>query len=420
MCFKGHYMAFDRIEQRRLVVVVCTVAVLAAAVPITQAGSTQSTEISSCTVIDQPGSYVLTADIEDSAKRNCVRITANDVSLDGQGHTIDSNGDGKRGIYVHNEESRLSNVTVRDLIVTDWQDAGAEFEGVDRGRMEHITATGNRQDGIDLTYTDNSTVVNNVMKENEYFGLALIVSTGNTIQENQVTENGRNGIDILYSASNHLVANDASENGNDGIRLYGSAHTVLSDNVVNENKRNGITSNYYSYNNTYTNTTAVENGGWAFRDEISRHRWGDPFSLHSTVNGLDLGEQTVSFKGKDIAIKFDEDVPEAPTGTVGIEKSLNVTNTSKDAFLDIQVPYSEEDVAGVNESTLGLWQYANGSWSQISGSSVDTEENVIHANITSFTDGPQPVAAFGSPKGVSSTASSVSADSEAFSTAGDT
>lgn len=48
-----------------------------------------ATEIDSCTVIDDPGRYVLTENIEDSEANVCIDIRASDVHFDVTGHTVD-------------------------------------------------------------------------------------------------------------------------------------------------------------------------------------------------------------------------------------------------------------------------------------------------------------------------------------------
>lgn len=228
-----------------IITIVCAGIPFVATMPV----SAQPVEIDSCTTIDQPGRYVLTEDVINAAASECIHITASNVVFDGQGYMIDSNGDGRRGIYVHSDATRLTNVTVRDVTVTNWEDAGIEFEAVDGGRIVHNTATDNGEDGIELDSSDNNTVSSNNASGNDFSGITLIVSTNNTVAGNEANMNSYNGIDVLYSAANYIGGNNASKNGNDGIRLYGSAHSVLKDNTVNANGGNGLTAYYYSYDN---------------------------------------------------------------------------------------------------------------------------------------------------------------------------
>lgn len=368
----------------RLLVVTSIVAVVCSSIQFVAAlpASAQPTEIDSCTTIDRSGGYVLTEDVMNTSVTECIRITASDVRFDGNRHTIDSDGSGRRGVYVHNDSSRLTNVTVRGVTVSNWGDAGIEFEAVDAGRIADNTATDNREDGIELDSSDNNTVTSNDARGNDFFGITLVVSTNNSVVDNRATENGNNGIDILYSATNYVAGNNASANGNDGIRLYGSAHSVVKNSTVNANGGNGLTAYYYSYDNEFSNITAIDNGEWAYYSVVSPQRFSDPLSLNNNITNLDLGTTTVSFDSKDVALALEASPPSPPTGTDSIEY-LNVTNTSADAFISLNVSYTDRNAEGINESSLRLWQY-DGSWSMVPGSGVNTVENHVYANITEF------------------------------------
>lgn len=54
------------------------------------------TGISECTSLDEPGEYVLEADI--AADGDCFTIDAPDVTLRGNGHTISGDGEGRGSV----------------------------------------------------------------------------------------------------------------------------------------------------------------------------------------------------------------------------------------------------------------------------------------------------------------------------------
>jgi len=60
--------------------------------------------------------YYLISDITDSPTSKCMEITANNVTLDCQGHTIDGNGAADYGIYADNR----ANITIKNCVLTDW------------------------------------------------------------------------------------------------------------------------------------------------------------------------------------------------------------------------------------------------------------------------------------------------------------
>ena len=57
--------------------------------------------VDGCTTIDEPGRYALTQDVRNASVDTCIRVTANDVTLDGAGHAVDGVGAfGSAGVLV--------------------------------------------------------------------------------------------------------------------------------------------------------------------------------------------------------------------------------------------------------------------------------------------------------------------------------
>jgi len=90
-----------------------------------------------------PGEYKLTRDIMDSDAKSCIVITSSNVVFDGAGFTIDGLNSGfGSGVYVNNPDVTLSNVTVKNLIVTEW-DFGIYYINVNAGNIVNNTASHN-------------------------------------------------------------------------------------------------------------------------------------------------------------------------------------------------------------------------------------------------------------------------------------
>lgn len=110
----------------------------------------RSSEIDSCTTIDQPGRYELTGNITNSNEDPCLEIRSSDVVLAGHGHTIAGTGENKSGYGMSigsswdADSEKLSNVTVQNLTVTDWST------------------------GIDLERSNGTTVLNNTITKFGY------------------------------------------------------------------------------------------------------------------------------------------------------------------------------------------------------------------------------------------------------------
>jgi parallel beta-helix repeat protein len=144
------------------------------------------TSIDSCTTIDQPGTYVLTAEIENAGNtaisQSCIEITADDVTLDGGGHLIDGRGESHtNGIAVLGAEG----VTVENVEVDDWH-AG-------------------------IFVSEGSVTVRDVRTFSNAYGLRLENSTGATVENSTVEEN----LVGIYTDNENLTVNETTFSGNE-------------------------------------------------------------------------------------------------------------------------------------------------------------------------------------------------------------
>jgi hypothetical protein len=108
-----------------------------------------------CRDVTTSGYHTLGRDVTNSTERYCINVTADDVILDGQGHTIDGVGATRGsaaeppvGVYVD-----ADNVTVRNLSVTEWQ-TGVVY----RDAGGQVLDTDVRRADLDGVVVDNATV----------------------------------------------------------------------------------------------------------------------------------------------------------------------------------------------------------------------------------------------------------------------
>ncbi|HEC40254.1 hypothetical protein LCGC14_0653090 [marine sediment metagenome] len=112
------------------------------------------------------------------------------------------------------------------------------------GRIVNNTLTDLFWKGIELDYSNNNTIIENIVTTNGY-GFYLDNSQNNTIIQNSIVNNVWDGVNMQYSSNNTLFLNNISSNGHDGLFLSASSHNNLSNNIVNFNQENGIY--LYSY-----------------------------------------------------------------------------------------------------------------------------------------------------------------------------
>jgi len=215
-------------------------------------------EIDSCQTISSPGEYVLNKSIIDSspfAVQPCIRINSDSVVLDGAGHTIDGqDGPGTYAVGVYDFPAGLTDVTVKNLTLTDW-DTGILYNGL------------------------NGNITRNILNSNR-IGIRLSVSDSNNLNSNNASNNDI-GILQEFSSRNKLIANNFSNNRL-GIYLFwhpnislpisvsSNNDNIISGNIVSSNTESGIKV-YKSNNNTLINNDASSNSLGIYLDSSSNN-----------------------------------------------------------------------------------------------------------------------------------------------------
>jgi parallel beta-helix repeat protein len=140
-----------------------------------------TTTVNSCMDINESGSYALTTDILDNSSSTCIKILADNVDFDGGGYIID--GIDNANSYGVQAGNNNTNITVRNLTVTDWI-YGISYQASSSGRITRITAASNIN-GIYLDSSSNDNLIdNNTVLNNQNYGIHLSSSSNNIIYNN--------------------------------------------------------------------------------------------------------------------------------------------------------------------------------------------------------------------------------------------
>ncbi|MFB9809306.1 right-handed parallel beta-helix repeat-containing protein [Haladaptatus pallidirubidus] len=302
------------------------------------AGSQQAKQILSCTTISEPGYYVVQSNITNRSEDSCIRIEASDVTLDANGRTISGvqnetllepfrNATNattvnptmpdwvNHGVVV-GETTQVSNVTISNLIVTDWT-YGVAFLNVTRGTVRDVTAerngngiaffqstesavsgstAANNTAGIVLQRVEDTSILKSVVENNSEevvftgwtpennaagivvqnaqnvtvaesraannsAGVTLYRTTDSTVTENTLYQNTNDGIKLLDTTGVTVSENDVRNTTTyDGIQLRNSSENEVSRNIVRFNSLSGISATDGSENNTIGDNHLVQNG----------------------------------------------------------------------------------------------------------------------------------------------------------------
>lgn len=456
------------------------------AILVFSGGTAAAEPISSCTTLEEPGSYHLTDNI--STNETCIEIDTDDVHLHGNGHVIEGTNitDPDYGVFASNR----SNVTVEDLELTGWrydrdneQAVGVLYDGVDNatvrdlhfvdntdgvllqnidtGTMADLSAVDNGipighrwSSDVDITNVSveesnaavgiidsvNSTITNVTLRDSSHSALWLNEADGLIVQNAHIVDSST-GTGIWDSKSVHLEDIEVI-GGREGVLLEGTT-TAVAENLSLEGQSEASVAIQTSSDisildgqmadaevgveaeaTTNLTVTNVEiNGG---SDGVSLSEGSEATvtavsatntstAIAATDSGTHLVGTNVSVRGADYSFGSHEAATiDIQAGDIGMSTAPNTTvdttltnatiaavetppSTSEAAPLDryvdvaitgdkpaatLDLSYTGEDVAGIEEESLELWAHEGTEWETVPNSSVDTVNRTASGSIS--------------------------------------
>jgi len=355
--------------------------------------------IDSCTVIDEPGRYEVSDDVDAADTDVCLHVRASDVVLDGNGNTLSGVGAADSiGVLVLNASGAsgevgdpLKNVTVRDLRVTGWDtgvqagslggtgtslvledvDAsgnvhmGVSFDEVDDSEMRDVTADDNRF-GVVLWETYDIAVDGLVVEGNDRTGLALAQNVGDsTFTDVRAVGNGNDGgagVRLSTDAENNVIADSVvADNDGPGIVFSDSFENAVRDTAIERNDGPGVVGVYPS-GDRLEDVTLRENGDAQLRVEngdldATGVAVGDGIALAAPATGSrDDGAFEVDTVDADV-------LSGDPPGTPATDEALATAGPPVEATVSFRL----DDTADAD--AVELWRYDDG-WTRVADGAV--------------------------------------------------
>jgi surface protein/parallel beta-helix repeat protein len=217
--------------------------------------------------------YNLTSNV--SSQGTCFIVTADNVTLDCNGYTINYSIDGtdtKYGVYTSKLNTTIKNCNIIDGNWTSnntWRN-GIYIDTTTNCKIENNTINISYGRGILLELSTNNLVINNIVTSNTNRGIQLTTSSNNNITNNNVTSNTDYGIYLTTSNNNSVTNNHGIGNSLYGLFLYSSSNNSLISNTGTSNTSQGIRIEESS-NNTLINNTGRSNSSYGIYLGISNN-----------------------------------------------------------------------------------------------------------------------------------------------------
>ena len=252
--------------------VVAAVTITLLALAVLPAGTAaQATPVDTCRSISEPGEYRLAGTLSGNGSTPCLRITASDVALDGQGNAVVGNDADAVGVLVEpTGNDTLTNVTVSNLTTTGWKIGLTYRGGVATGSVRNVTAAANR-DGIVIdpklrfqAASDTVELIDNRAVDNERWGVARRPGAdadrviGTTLRNNEI------GV-VAADVRTLSMADTRATNNTWGVVIGDATATTLRNTTVRENAQDGLRAGNGFDDGRLLDTTARANGGAGLR-----------------------------------------------------------------------------------------------------------------------------------------------------------
>jgi hypothetical protein len=212
-------------ERTQVLVVACAILVLSA---ISATDAAAQSKITKCQSISASGSYVLGTNLT-ATTGSCLSITADFVTIDLNGFTIDCGGSNGEGV---SEGSNFQGTTVRNGTVTHCS-RGVNLAGTN-ALVEKVRAVSNTFEGITIGHSG-------------------------IVKDSQASQNGGDGIAVFFYGL--VTGSNSLGNGGNGISADNGSSVI--GNTTSENTGHGVAA---SLSLIAKNTSAVNKGfGYSVR-----------------------------------------------------------------------------------------------------------------------------------------------------------
>ncbi|MFP4591639.1 MAG: beta strand repeat-containing protein [Halobacteriales archaeon] len=332
------------------------------------------TQISGCTTIDTPGDYELTADVVDSNASTCIEITSDNVTLDGRGYSIDGvNASFSHGVQA-GVTTAVTNVTVEDLAVADWA-FGVSFQSVTDGTIESVDASEN-DIGVQLGRGQDVLIDDTTTTDNGNWGIAARGTEDVLVRESTVSDNA-DGIEVS-SRADDVTIHDVNVTGSTGmgVRVGAATNTTIDlSTIVDQDTGVAIVGSDASdaVGTVLRDLTVAQSSTADVRVDVR--------ATDTSFDGLILTSAVLSGTAARVELGAPSSLPAVPTGQDHVNQFLALEEVASGGYLDATFHYDPSAVGAIDESTLTVHRH-DGSWTAVSGSTVDPTADTVSGNVT--------------------------------------
>ncbi|MFB6185055.1 MAG: choice-of-anchor D domain-containing protein [Haloarculaceae archaeon] len=279
------------------------------------------------------------------------------------------------------------NATLRGFRVTSVDDADAMYLDADGATIENGTLSDGNRRGIDISTTTDAVLrnvtVRNMSEEGIHAEGSPSTTENTTFERVAALNNTRQGISLHGYDDVHLRNVNASDNGKQGIEIANSDGLQIDDSVTNDNAV-GIFLGRPEIGPIRVTRIRSHAATGNERAAFTTNEGDSTQFVNNTVSDMTVGDVRTSFVADDANVsRALAPTPPSDWYDTGVAVALSEADSADGSFVDLTMHYDDGDVSNLDESTLSLWRYDDGTWSEVTDA-VDTDANSVSANLTTF------------------------------------
>ena len=253
--------------------------------PLVPAPTGPVTVINGPTVITEPGFYRIGTDVYNTTVPVWLDIRVSDVTIDGNGHTIDGiDGHGTYGIRVHGD-GVLSNVTIQGVTVTDFAYGIGLFD-LTSSQLVYVNTSSNTYDGIIIVGGGDNRIECSVIDRDDD-GINMTATVRTLVVHNIVTNNVRgSGIHLSQGCADVTLLGNIIGANDEGIEIEKATNTTIRANRIYSSKYYGlnltaaeeltVVDNYFNNSQNVLAPSSTFPGTWNLSAQPGKNVVGNP------------------------------------------------------------------------------------------------------------------------------------------------
>lgn len=357
---------------------------MASAVTTTQTCAPLTLNGSVTTEITTANCYVIESDVTNATADPLIRIAADGVTIDGNGHVLDGTGNGTA--VLTDPTLSVTEPIVKNLTATDWRDAIVANRS-STAVIRDLTVRDASGIGVGLGDGTTNAVVDNVAVDGARVGGIGVTTTAgsNTIRDVRVTD-VPNGPGIRIDGVDNQVTNVSLRETAVGFATVGATGTYGTD-VRVERADTGV---FVRGGPSAATTDTAVDGITVAESETAFVTETGPTGVRNTNNtfrAFRTADATVfDIEGaRNVAISPRSSPPTVESGLATLGPSFDATATAEGAYLAVNVSYDEAAADGFPEQTIRLWRVNDTGATFVEGeNAVFKPQNTVAANATTL------------------------------------